>query len=164
MVYMSRSGLSLDTCMSCLGWGQVLSCLMSHDCVLTVSLSGLFCAETLAFPPKCWPLSLYLLTVKRLFLWLLSFYGCNASLKLHIGNVLVSNILTTSQSRRNLILNILACLVSWHLCLGKCLCLGKMSWIHHWSKLTHGSSLASRFTYSHEKLQIRFTWSQIPLR
>jgi len=54
--FMSRSWLSLDTCMSCLGSVSsfhVSSCLMSHDCVLTVSLSGiakcLFCAETLTF-------------------------------------------------------------------------------------------------------------------
>ena len=47
---------SLDTCMSCLGSVSsfhVSSCLMSHNNVLTVSLSGiakcLFCAETMAF-------------------------------------------------------------------------------------------------------------------
>ena len=59
--FISRSWLSLDTRMSCLGSVlsfRVSSCLMSHDCVLTVSLSTagvvkcLFCAETLAFQPK----------------------------------------------------------------------------------------------------------------
>jgi len=54
--FMSRSWLSFDTFMSCPGSVSslhVLSCLVSHDCVLTVSLSGiakcLFCVETLAF-------------------------------------------------------------------------------------------------------------------
>jgi len=59
---MSRSWLSLDTCMPCLGSVlsfRVSSCLMSHDCVLTVSLSGkcLFCAETLAFLAESTPLA-----------------------------------------------------------------------------------------------------------
>ena len=55
-VFMSRSWLNLDNCMSCLGSVlsfHVSSCLVSHDCVLTVSLSGiakcLFCVETLSF-------------------------------------------------------------------------------------------------------------------
>jgi len=54
--FMSQSWLSLDTCMSCFGSVSsfhVSSCLTFHDCVLSVSLSGiakcLFCAETLAF-------------------------------------------------------------------------------------------------------------------
>ena len=54
--FMSRSSLSLYICMSCLvsvPSFHVSSCLVSHDCVLTVSLSGiamcLFCAETLTF-------------------------------------------------------------------------------------------------------------------
>jgi len=29
-------------------------------------------------------------------------------------------------------LNVLARLVAWHRCLGKCLCLGKMSRLNHW--------------------------------
>jgi len=56
MVFVSRSWLNLDTCMSCLGsvWSfNVSSCLLSHDCILTVSLSGiakcLLCVKTLAF-------------------------------------------------------------------------------------------------------------------
>jgi len=55
--------LSFDTCMSCLGSVSsfhVSSGLTSHDCVLTVSLSGrakcLFCAETLTFLAESWPL------------------------------------------------------------------------------------------------------------
>ena len=61
--FMSRSCLSLDTCMSCLDSVlsfHVSSCLMSHDCVLTMSLSGiakcLFCVETLAFLAESRPL------------------------------------------------------------------------------------------------------------
>jgi len=61
---MSRSWLCLDTCMSRLGSHlssfHVSSCLMSRDCVLTVSLSDiakcLFCAETLAFLAERRPL------------------------------------------------------------------------------------------------------------
>ena len=60
---MSQSWLSLDTCMSCLGTVlsfHVSSCLMSHDCVQIVSLSGiakcLFCAVTLAFLAESRPL------------------------------------------------------------------------------------------------------------
>ena len=63
IVFMSRSWLSLDTCMSCLGSVSsfhVSSCLMSHDCVLTVSLSDiakcLFCVEILAFLAESRPL------------------------------------------------------------------------------------------------------------
>jgi len=86
-------------------------------------------------------------------------------LLLYLDNVSVSNILTASQFRLNLILHVLACLmsyclcfamshvssiwmmsrvsscvrllwnvlarlVSWYLCLGKCLCVGKMTWLH----------------------------------
>jgi len=54
---MSRSWLSLDTCMSCLGSVSsyhVSSSFTSLDCVLTASLSGiakwLFCVETLNWP------------------------------------------------------------------------------------------------------------------
>jgi len=62
------------------------SCLVSHDYVLTVSLSAkcLFCVETPAFlaenrpPLQVHLLAVYLLTVKRLFLWLL-FCGHNGS-------------------------------------------------------------------------------------
>jgi len=64
---MSRSCLSLDTCMSCLGSVSsfhISSCLMSHDCVLTVSLSDiakcLFRAETLTFLAESRPLGLLL--------------------------------------------------------------------------------------------------------
>ena len=60
---LSRSWLSVDTCISCLGSVSsfhVLSCLMSHDCVLTVSLAGiaecLFCAQTLACLAQSRPL------------------------------------------------------------------------------------------------------------
>jgi len=68
--FMARSWLSFDTCMSCLGSKSsfdVSSCLMSHDCVLTVSLSGiakyLFCAETLAFLTDGHLRSVYVLNV-----------------------------------------------------------------------------------------------------
>jgi len=192
----------LETWFTCLGLGsvstlvcRVLAVVRSCHvpCLMTVSPSGLFCVETLAFLPECRPLSFYLLTVKRLFLWLLSFYGYNVSLKLHIGNVLVSKILTTSQSRRNLILNVLARLMSFRdlQCLmsqtferrlslvlsqpnpkylGLSRVLTPVSWQmsrsrknilnpslvetnyftdHHW---------LPGFTYSHAKLQIRFTY------
>jgi len=61
------------------------SCLMCHDCVLTVSLSGLgkfsFCVDNLKhchFVLKVVQAHL-LITVKRLLLWLLLFYGYNVS-------------------------------------------------------------------------------------
>jgi len=73
-------------------------CLTSHDCVLTICLSSiakcLFCVETLVFiaesrPPS--PFTRCLLTVKRLFLWLLLFncFGYNVSQQLHIGEEVI---------------------------------------------------------------------------
>ena len=67
---MSRSWLCLDTSMSrlgsCLSSFHVSSCLMSRDCVLTVSLTDiakcLFCAETLAFLAQRSPFTRCLLT------------------------------------------------------------------------------------------------------
>jgi len=115
---------------SCLGVGSVMSCLdfvssfHVSSCVMTVSwlvsVSGitkcLFCAETLAFLAESRPLGAFtrsLLTYCKTFI----------SLK----------ILTAIQSCLSLIFNVLACLVSWHLCFDKCLCLGKMYWLRHWS-------------------------------
>jgi len=75
--------------MSCLGSESsfdVSSCLMSHDCVLTVSLSGIakciVCAGTLVFlveSMQLGPSTGCLLAVKRLFLQFLLFYGYNVS-------------------------------------------------------------------------------------
>ena len=85
LFFMSRSWLSLDTCMSCLGSVssfRVSSCLVSHDCVLNMSLSGLFCVETVAFRAKNRPLCAFTCfspTVNRLFLRLLLLYGYNVS-------------------------------------------------------------------------------------
>ena len=63
---------------------HVSSCLVSHDCVLTVSVSViakcLFCVDSLVFLVKRMPLGPFircLLTYyKQLFLQLLLFYGC----------------------------------------------------------------------------------------
>ena len=51
--------------------------------------------------------------------------GSSLSLYQCLGNASVSNVFTMSQSRFDQTLNVLACLMSWHLCLGKCLCLRK---------------------------------------
>ena len=57
-------------------WHSVSPCLVSHDCVLTVSLSGiarcLFCAETLAFVAESRPLGLVtwcLLAYRKTVVW-----------------------------------------------------------------------------------------------
>ena len=58
--------------------------------------------------------------------------SCNVSCLKHLNDVLVLTCLS-------LIQNVLARLMSWHLCLGKCLCLGKnVSRLRHllWSWLT----------------------------
>jgi len=100
--HVSVSRLSRDIWLPCLGLGSVStlvylvlarvssfhvsSCLVSYDCVLTVSLSGtakcLLCAETQACLAESRPLGSItgrLLTIKRLFLWLLLFSGYNVS-------------------------------------------------------------------------------------
>jgi len=70
---------------------------MSHDCVLTLSLSGvakcLFCAETLAFLAKSVPLAVYLL-LKDCFCCFVTII----CLDNYTVAVSVSNILTASQS------------------------------------------------------------------
>jgi len=83
---MSQSWLCLDTCMSCLGSVSsfhVSSCLMSHDCVLAVSLSGiakcLFGAETLAFLAErpLGPFTRCLLTYCKTIVLVFVVYGYN---------------------------------------------------------------------------------------
>jgi len=134
-----RLSLSLNTCrpMPCLGYVSsfhVSLCFMSHDCVLTVSLSGtakcLFCDETLAFLAESRPLGQF---TRCLLTYLLQngcsrgwcCHGCKASW-LPWQYLRVKH-LSASQCRLSVI-NVLACLES---CFGKCLCFGKMSWLHH---------------------------------
>jgi len=137
--FMSRSWLSLDTCMSYLGsvsTFHVSSCLMSYTCVLTVSLSGT--AKHRHFLLKVGHyahlIAVYLVTVKRLFCGCCCFIAIMYldNCRVYLGNISISNILISSQPRLDPIFNVLARLVSWHMCPGKYISVSeKMCRLHY---------------------------------
>jgi len=120
-----RSWLSLDTCMSCLGSVssfEVLSCLMSHEHVLTVSLSCivkcLFCTETLAFLAESWPLDHYsLFTSVTIVLVVVVVYSYRPALMCVDYCTLAISQTETFYQRLNPIFNVLARFMSCYLCL-----------------------------------------------